>query len=75
MEVMTVEALMIMGHDELREDHMADTNYDAYDDVPNDPLTTSMVRKARLEELEYFKSMKVYEYVPLSGCVDRHEQK
>ena len=39
-----------------REDHMTDTHYEAYDDVSNDPLTPSMVRKARLEELEYFKS-------------------
>ena len=36
MEVMSVEELVVMGHDELQEDHMTDTLYEAYGDVPND---------------------------------------
>ena len=48
---------------------MTDTHYEAYDDVSNDPLTPSIVCEARLEELEYFKSIKVYEYAPVSECV------
>ena len=59
MEVMALEELVILGHEELHGDHMTDTHYEAYDDVSKDPLTPSMVRKARLEELEYLKSMVV----------------
>ena len=55
---MSLEELMITGNDKLHEDHMTDTHYKPYDDVSNTP---SMLRKARLEELELFKNMKVRE--------------
>ena len=67
-------------------DYMAHDKYEAYDDVSNEPLVPSLVQAARKEELEYFKTMKVYEYAPLAEClkvtskqpirfrVDRHQQ-
>ena len=48
---------------------MANDKYEAYDDVSNEPLIPSLVQAARKEELEYFKTMKVYEYAPLAECL------
>ena len=59
MDVMSMEELNLMGSDVLHENHMADTHYEAYDDVSNEELIPSLVRSARKEELDYFKSMKV----------------
>ena len=68
MGAMSVEELMSMGHDDLHEDHMSDSKYEAYDDVSNEPLIFKLVQSARKEELEYFKTMKVYEYATVDEC-------
>ena len=69
LNMMSVEELASFGSDDLHHDHMADNHYEAYDDVSNKPLVPSLLRAARKEELEYFKTMKVYEYAPLSECL------
>ena len=69
MDVMSVEELNLMGSDALHENHMADIHYEAYDDVSNEVLIPSLVMAARKEELDYFKSMKVYEYAPIAECL------
>ena len=66
--MLDAEDLMHIGHEDLHDDHAADMNYEAYDDVSNEPLLPSLVRKARVEEIEYFKSMKVYEYATIDEC-------
>ena len=43
----------------------------AYDDVSGEALDIKGVREARREEIAYFRSMKVYEKVPVS---DAHEK-
>ena len=43
----------------------------AYDDVSGEPLDLSRVRAARVEEIAYFKSMNVYEKVPVSEAWER----
>ena len=40
----------------------------AYDDVSGDPLSLELVRAARKEEIEYFRSMRVYEKVTEDEC-------
>ena len=49
---------------------MTNNHYEAYDDTSNDPLTPSMVRGHRLEELELFKDIKIYEDASLSEFVN-----
>ena len=41
----------------------------AADDVTNEPLDPALVRKARAEEIEYFRQMGVYRKVPLATCL------
>ena len=41
----------------------------AFDDTSGEALIPGMVKKARLEEMEYFRSMKVYEKVPIAECL------
>ena len=59
-----------MGGDDLHENH-DDQQYEAFDDISGAVLDPALVSNARKEELEYFKSMKVYEYAPLSECWDQ----
>ena len=63
--VLTIEELMSMD-DDLHEDPCANTQFYAVDDVSGDPLKPNLVMAARKEELEYFKSMHVYDYAPLA---------
>ena len=41
----------------------------AFDDVSGETLCPAMVRKARAEELGYFKEMGVYNYVKVTECL------
>ena len=41
----------------------------AFDDQSGEKLDPLLVRKARMEEMAYFKSMNVYDKVPLSKCM------
>lgn len=41
----------------------------AFDDVSGENLCPNLVRKARAEELEYFRQLGVYEVVKVSECV------
>ena len=38
------------------------------DDVSGEPLDPAEVRRARKEEIRYFKEMNVYKKVPLAEC-------
>ena len=67
LDVLTVEELQAMGEDDLHEKF--DSSHYAVDDVSGGPLVPHMVASARREELEYFKSMNVYEHVPLEECI------
>ena len=42
----------------------------AFDDQSGEPVDPILVRKAWMEEMEYFKSMQVYEKVPVSEAVE-----
>ena len=63
MDVMSIEELMAIGEDDLHEQF--DNSHYAVDDVSGGSLIPHMVASARKEELDYFKSMNVYEHVPL----------
>ena len=52
--------------DNLHDDPCSDMQYIATDDVSGGPLKPNMVIAALKEELDYFKSMHVYVYAPLS---------
>ena len=47
----------------------------AFDDQSGQKLEPRLVRKARLEEMDYFKSMNVYTKVPISKCMERTDRK
>ena len=67
LDVLSVEELMALGDDELHDSF--DKQHVAVDDVSGGPLVPHLVRNARREELEYFKTMNVYEHVPLRECI------
>ena len=68
LDILTVEQLVAIGDDDLHEDY--NRWYTATDDVSGGVLVPSLVAAARKEELEYFKNMNVYEYVPLRECIN-----
>ena len=41
----------------------------AFDDQSGEPLVPSLMRAARVEEMQYFKEMKVYEKVSIKECM------
>ena len=41
----------------------------AVDDQSNEPLVPALVRRARVEEMDYFKEMKVYDTVSVEECL------
>ena len=43
----------------------------AFDDLSGEALDLEQVRKARQDEIAYFKSMKVYEKVPITEAYDK----
>ena len=47
----------------------------AFDDQSGEALDPILVRKARMEEIEYFKSMQLYEKVHVSEAVEATGQK
>ena len=47
--------------------HEGEAEY-AYDDQSGEALDPALVRKARMEEMAYFKSMRVYDKVSLDEC-------
>ena len=69
MNLVALDALSIAElmrfDDDLHDDLFSDMQYIATDDVSGDPLMPNMVVAARKEELDYFKSMHVYDYAPL----------
>ena len=42
----------------------------ARDDVSGEPLDSALVRRARAEEIDYFRQMGVYRKVPVSKCIE-----
>ena len=42
----------------------------AFDDQTGEQLDAGLVRKARMEEMAYFRSMKVYDKVPVKKCME-----
>ena len=47
----------------------------AIDDQSGEPLVPALVRKARMEEMEYFRSMNVYRKVPIAECIEKTGRK
>ena len=46
-------------------------NLEAWDDVNGEQLDPTGARKARLEEVEYVRKVKLYDKVPIRQCYDR----
>ena len=42
----------------------------AFDDQSGEALDPILVRKARMEEMKYFRSMQVYEIVPIAEWIE-----
>ena len=43
---------------------------ETWDDVSGKALRPALVRAARKEEIEYFRSMRMYDEVPIRECVE-----
>ena len=65
LEVLSIAELMSFD-DDLHDDPCSDMQYIATGNVSGDPLKPNRVIAARKEEIDYFKSMHVYDYAPLS---------
>ena len=70
LDVMSIAELMSVD-DDLHDDPCSNMQYIATDDVLGDPLKPNMVIAVRKEELDYFKSVHVYDYAPWTECISR----
>ena len=71
MELMDIDDLEVdvaKGHEASQDLHEQGLTQ-AFDDQSGERLLPDMVRKARKEEMDYFRSMNVYEKVPTAECV------
>ena len=68
-EINSLSTEIQKGEEAAGDMHEADGSI-AVDDQSGEPLVPALVRKARMEEMEYFRSMKVYRKVPIAECIE-----